>query len=314
MTASAKTRPEPAASVSREDLSFTVGDGYCAAWHHRGPGCEFVNERGSPCIVMGHGLSGTSDSGLESFAQRFAAAGLQTLSFDYRHLGRSSGEPRQLVSAARQLDDYRAAIRLVRELSGVDPDRIILWGVSFSAGHVLQLAAEDPRIAAAIALTPAWDGLAQFLSVLRRDGPLQPARLSVTAMRDIAAAVTGRPAVTVAVSGRPGEVATLTAPDAYESMTAIGGATWRNEIVARFLVQVLLYRPTRHARRLNCPLLVQVADNDLNSPPRAAIRVARKARAEVRHYPCDHFDVFTMPRWQHSAIEHQLAFVRRHLA
>lgn len=96
-------------------------------------------------------------------------------------------------------------------------------------------------------------------------------------------------------------------------MIAIGGPTWRNEIVARFLMQVLLYRPTRHARGITCPLLVQVADNDLNSPPRAAMRVARKARAEVRHYPCDHFDVFTMPRWHLPAVEHQLAFLRRYL-
>jgi pimeloyl-ACP methyl ester carboxylesterase len=300
--------------VSREELAFPVGDDHCTAWHHWSSCSDFVNERGRPCVVMGHGLSGTLDSGLERFAEDFAAAGIETLSFDYRNFGKSSGEPRQLVSAARQLDDYRAAIKLARRLDVVDPDRIVLWGVSFSTGHILQLAAEDPRIAAAIALTPAWDGFAQFLSVLRRDGPLQPTRLSRIAMRDIAAAVTGRPAVTVAVAGEPGAVAALTAPGAYESMTTIGGPTWRNEIGARFLMQVLLYRPTRHARRLDCPLLVQVADNDLNSPPRATIRVARKARAEVRHYACDHFDVFTMPRWQHSAIEHQLAFVRRHLA
>jgi uncharacterized protein len=35
-----------------------------------------------------------------------------------------------------------------RSLPGVDPDKIVLWGMSLSGGQVISLAVEDPRIAA----------------------------------------------------------------------------------------------------------------------------------------------------------------------
>ncbi len=75
-------------------------------------------------MVLAHGFSGTVDSGLTMFAERFAAAGLDALAFDYRHFGSSDGEPRQLLSIARQLEDYAAAIAYARSLPGVDPERI----------------------------------------------------------------------------------------------------------------------------------------------------------------------------------------------
>jgi cephalosporin-C deacetylase-like acetyl esterase len=74
--------------------------------------------------------------------------------FDYRHFGASTGEPRQLLDIARQLDDYRAVIGWARGLDGVDPERIVLWGSSFSGGHALALAAADARIAAVISQAP----------------------------------------------------------------------------------------------------------------------------------------------------------------
>ena len=45
----------------------------------------------------------------------------------------------------RHREDYKAAAEFARGLDGVDPDRIILWGTSWSGGHVVYVAAEDPR-------------------------------------------------------------------------------------------------------------------------------------------------------------------------
>lgn len=81
---------------------------------------------------MGHGGSGTKRLGLPRYAERFAAAGLAVLAFDYRHFGASAGEPRQVINIAEQHEDYRAAVRFARDLSGVDPARIALWGTSLS--------------------------------------------------------------------------------------------------------------------------------------------------------------------------------------
>ena len=97
----------------------------------------------APCVVMAHGFSGTRDDGLPGYAEAFRDAGFVVVLFDYRHFGASTGEPRQLLDIARQLDDYRAVIEWARGLDGIDPDRIVLWGTSYSGGHVLTLAAAD---------------------------------------------------------------------------------------------------------------------------------------------------------------------------
>jgi hypothetical protein len=57
----------------------------------------------APCLVMGHGFCGTQDQ-MEPYARQFAEARIAALTFDYRHFGRSEGEPRQLVDCRRQLE------------------------------------------------------------------------------------------------------------------------------------------------------------------------------------------------------------------
>src|ERR1039457_2726126 len=106
-------------------ISFDSGGVRCAGVHLAGEGGAFADADGRrPCVVLAHGWGGTVDSGLLPFAERFAAAGIDALAFDYRHFGSSDGEPRQLLSIPRQLEDYAAAIAFARSLDGVDPDRI----------------------------------------------------------------------------------------------------------------------------------------------------------------------------------------------
>jgi len=46
----------------------------------------------------------------------------------------------------------------------------------------------------------------------------------------------------------------------------------------------------------------------------AAAKAAFKGRAEVRHYPCDHFDVWPGADCFEAVLAHQVAFLRRKLA
>ena len=106
------------------------------AWHF--PAAD--DRLGHPVVVMAHGLAGTKDSGLAPFGEALSAAGAHVLAFDYRGFGASGGTPRQTVSMAGQLADYRAAVDAARKLPGVDPARVVLWGVSLAGGHVLAAA------------------------------------------------------------------------------------------------------------------------------------------------------------------------------
>ena len=156
---------------------------------------------------MAHGFGGSRDSGLLPFAEAFAEAGLDVLLFDYRTFGESSGEPRQLAWPAHHREDYRAAVEFARGLGGVDPERIVLWGTSWSGGHVVYVAADDPRIAAVISQTPDLDGLRTMWEVGRYGGIGQQLRVTLAGLRDAVRMLRGREPLmigTVAPPGRAG--------------------------------------------------------------------------------------------------------------
>jgi fermentation-respiration switch protein FrsA (DUF1100 family) len=299
----------------RADVSFQSTGERCAAWHLRGEGSAFETDAGRPCVVMAHGIGGTRDSGLLPFAEAFAAAGLDALVFDYRCFGASSGEPRQLGTPDRHRDDYRAAVSCARGLEGVDPDRVVLWGTSWSGGHVIPVAAEDPRIAAVISQTPDLDGPRTVRHLIRNSGFVQFARLGRAGTRDGVGDLRGQPPQIVPIVARPGELGVLTTEDALPGYEAIAGPSWRNEIAARVLPYELRNRPLARAAELRCPLLLQAAEHDSLVPADVCRDAAweAKGRSELRSYPCAHFDIY-VGEWRERAIADQLHFLRRHLA
>ena len=255
---------------------------------------------------MAHGFSATRDDGLPVYAEEFSNAGYVVVLFDYRHFGSSTGEPRQLLDIARQLDDYRAVVSWARELDGVDPDRIVLWGSSFSGGHVIAVAADDPRIAAVISQAPHIDSIPTLMLV-----PLKNmVRMAWAGLLDQAGAWGGRPPRLLAAAGEPGTVAAMTAPEAKPGFDAIVGpdSKWRNEFAARLMLKFGFYRPGRKASRLKMPLLICACDEDATTPVKPAVKAARRApRAELLHYPYGHFDIYHDPQVRAD----QVAFLQR---
>lgn len=269
-----------------------------------------------PCLVLGHGFSGTK--GLARvYGERFAAAGIAVLVFDYRHFGASGGQPRQLVDVARQRADYHAALAFARTYPGIDPERIALWGTSLSGGHVIAVAAEDPEIAAVVAQVPlidAWRTGRTRRQRLRRALTRSARQLFVAAGRDALRALRGRPPYLVQVVGNPGEAAVFTDPEARAAFAALGGEAvgWRNAFAPRFVFGLPRFRAGT-AERLRMPLLVCIADADLEASPTFAAWVAHQApRGEVRSYPVGHFAVYLEPM-REQLIADQVAFLSRHL-
>jgi pimeloyl-ACP methyl ester carboxylesterase len=299
--------------VTYDDLEFDSAGTRLHGWHFGGAGDTLAGDRGRPVVVMAHGFGGTKDSGLAPFADGLAKAGLDVLAFDYRGFGSSQGEPRQQVRIADQVDDYRAAMSAAARLPGVDPGRIVLWGVSLAGGHVLSAAAHRDDVAAVVALTPLVDGLAAARLAARHHKPSSMARSTAAGIRSRISAVRGRGPVTMPIVGRPGEVAALTLPGQYDDYLAIAGPTWRNEIDATVGFELGGLKAGKDAAHVTAPLLVQVADFDRGAPVDAAMKAAFAGRAEVRHYPCDHFDVWPGSDWFEPALAHQVQFLTRHL-
>src|SRR3954471_17403606 len=181
-------------SMTRKELTFASDGDKCAAWFY--PAAADNGTR--PVVVMAHGLTGTRRDRFNAFADRFAAAGIAALVFDYRGFGDSTGEP-DFYEPSRQLDDWRAAIAFARSLPDIDPGRVATFGSSSGGGHALAAAAADLKIAAAISQVPMLDRDTQAYN--------RPQRI-VDEIR--AAAAEGRylPAV-----GQPDEAALIYAPE-----------------------------------------------------------------------------------------------------
>jgi uncharacterized protein len=263
---------------------------------------------------MAHGFGGTMDSGLLPFAEAFAEAGLDVLLFDYRCFGNSTGEPRQFAWPPRHREDYKAAVEFARGLDGVDPDRINLWGTSWSGGHVVYVAAEDPRVAAVITQTPDLDGAATLRNIGKYAGLGQQLRLTLLGIRDAVRMLRGQEALMVPTVGLPGELAGMSSEESQPGMEAIAGPGWRNEVTARAAFAEWTNRATTRMEKVRCPILVAIADRDSVAPPSAARAAAWRAKGhvEVRDYPCLHFDIY-VGEWRERAIADQLHFLRRHL-
>lgn len=295
-------------SVTREKVRFVSGDAECVAWHY--PGTN------GACVIMAGGGGVTKEPGTDPFAAPFHAAGFTVLAFDYRRLGESGGLPRQVVRIKDQVADWQAAIAYARTLPDVDPARLAIWGFSLSGGHVLRVAAGNSQVAAAIAQTPNADARQAGPKAMSHQKPGTLIRLFGRAAADAVGGLFGRPPLLIPLAGEPGTVALLSTPDGLQGDSALNPGNaypeWQQEIAARSVFGMGLYRPGLDASRVSCPLLVMVCEQDQSVLAQPGIDAARRApRGELVQLPGGHYEPFLAGH--QDAVEAQLSFLRRHL-
>jgi len=98
-----------------------------------------------PGVVLCHGFAGVKELLLPAYANRFAAAGLTALTFDYRGFGESGGERGRLVPD-RQIEDIRGAIEFLVRQPKVSGDRVALWGTSLGGANAIVAALGNPHV------------------------------------------------------------------------------------------------------------------------------------------------------------------------
>ena len=262
-----------------------------------------------PLVLMAHGFAALRSFRLPAFAERFAQAGVAAYAFDYRTFGDSSGQPRHWVSPKRHLQDWTAALAHVRGLPDIDADRIVLWGTSYSGGHVLQFAAQRPDIVAAIIQAPHVSGIATAFNLPF----LNLAKATIAGLTDLAGGAIGHPHYSPVV-GRPGEFAAMSSAEVWDGWFAMTspGQVWDNKVLSRAFLTLPLFSPIFTARRVAVPTLVIVGTNDTVTPPAAATRAAAKIpKGELHVLPCNHFQPYVDPVFSDN-IAIQLDFLRRH--
>jgi pimeloyl-ACP methyl ester carboxylesterase len=291
------------------EVEFTSHGVTCRAWLCSPESEALRTEGGYPALVMAHGTSGVREQ-LKHYIPRFTAAGMHVLLFDYRHFGASDGEPRQLLSIRRQLQDYAAALDVIRKVPGVDPERVAIWGSSLAGGHVVDVAVTDGRVAAVVAQAAAMDNIATVRRLVEYAGIGQLLKLTWLGIVDVLRSIFGMSPKLVPAGAAPGEVGMMTTPDTLPGLKRIEAPGWRNELCGRLSLTLALHRPGLKAGRLPCPILIAICDEDSLVVPAVAEAAARRAGklATVKHYPIGHFDIY-LGEWFERSVTDQVKFL-----
>lgn len=162
--------------MRRDDIEFDSEGTTIRGWLYRPDGAA-----GAPAVVLAGGWCYVRELVMPYYAEAFASAGIAALVIDYRNLGSSDGEPRQHLDPWAQVRDYQNALSFLERTDGIDGDRLGAWGISYSGGHVLILAATDPRVKAIVSQIPVIDG---YRNMRRVHGTLGYRRLWETILQD----------------------------------------------------------------------------------------------------------------------------------
>jgi len=138
----------------RRDVEFRSGHDTVRGW-------LYTPDQGEPpwpIVVMAGGWCYVKELVQPAYAEMYADAGFAALLFDYRNFGSSGGARRQHIDPSMQIEDYKNAISFAETLAEVDGDRIGVWGLSYSGGHVLIVGATDPRVKCIASQIPVVDG------------------------------------------------------------------------------------------------------------------------------------------------------------
>lgn len=245
----------------REDVEFRSEGLVCRGWLYHDP------EAGpQPTVVLAGGWCYVREIVMPTYAEAFLAAGLNALVFDYRNLGASDGDNRQHLDPWAQIRDYENAISFLERHASVDPERIGAWGISYSGGHTLILAAIDGRLRSIVSQIPVVDG---YTNMRRVHGTMGFRRLRelIADDRRLRYEERGQRLYLPHASAEPeSEISAWPFPETYETFKAIreqSAPLYENRSTVESVDLLMNYDVAPFVRRLyDTPVLMIVAEGD----------------------------------------------------
>jgi uncharacterized protein len=217
-----------------------------------------------PAVVMAGGWCYVKELIQPEYAKYFVAAGYACLIFDYRRFGGSNGLPRQHLVPHDQLEDYKNAISYLETVEEIDSERIGIWGISYSGGHVLSVGATDPRVKCIVSNIAVVDGYATMRNC---HGALKFRELEARLLEDRRKRTLTGEYGTMGMSGHPEEgLFTWPLPEVrpvFENLKSTSAPAHEHWNTVASVEHLLNYNVYPHAQRIvNTPTLMIVADHD----------------------------------------------------
>lgn len=272
-----------------------------------------------PLVVMAHGTSATISMVADRYAEAFAEAGVSALLYDHRNLGISGGEPRQEINPWVQCRGFGDAITFAETIEDHDPDRIGIWGDSYSGAEVFLVAACDSRVRIVVAQCPT------FGPVLPEAGPTSEMFAAIRETFE-SGDVSGGPGdvtgpIPVVSSDQLGTPSLLKPIQAYRWFIDYGGrhgSGWQNRATRVIPSNTAPYSPFLCAPHVSVPSLMMVAPADemIHANPEVGRAAFDLLGGEKHWYDIDggHFGLLHYPsELFDEASTVQADFLARHL-
>jgi pimeloyl-ACP methyl ester carboxylesterase len=217
----------------------------------------------TPVVIMAHGTTGTVYMVADKYAKAFSGAGLAVLLYDHRNFGMSEGEPRQEINPWIQCRGYRDAVSFVEKLDRVDPDRIALWGDSYTGGQVVVVGAVDQRVKAIVAQCPVFGAEPPEVDPNKANLDIIKEVLSRGEVRGSAETTVGpMPVVSFDQAGTPSLLKPIQAFRWFIDYGGRAGTRWNNSVTRVVPPTPVPYHPTLCAPFVTAPTLLMVAPDD----------------------------------------------------
>ena len=304
--------------ISKRVVQFKSEDSLCEADLYLP--ANFSSSSAVPALVIGHGFSVARTSLVEE-GRLFAEAGFACLAIDYRHFGKSDGEPRGRLWPMQLAEDFKSAIDWLEVQPGIDASQIGIWGTSFGGGIVTHVAAHDIRVRACVAQAPILDGDG-WIRLLNRESDYLAVRKYLLEARRKRAREGGDPFYPMSTPASDGFVIMPADPVMIDDVTSWYAKTGdflmhsAQELTLESFERVMEFDATHTARKIapRAYCIVQLSGHDVYHP-NTSIQEAYKAAGEPKRLETlmmDQLDCYK-PGFREQTIGAAIRFFREHL-
>ena len=213
-------------------------------------------------VVMAHGTSATITMVIDRYAQAFCDSGFAVLLYEHRNFGISDGEPRQEINPWVQARGYADAITYAASLDEVDPERIAIWGDSYSGGHAIAVAAVDDGVKAVVVQCPVCGPVAQDDSSGTEFGKFQETFWEGDVTGEIATRTGPMPVVSFDQVRHPSLLQPLSAFRWFIEHGGRHGSGWQNDVTRVLPTTPVPFSPLLCSPHVKAPTLMIVAPED----------------------------------------------------
>ncbi len=297
--------------VVRQDISFPSQGVKIRGWLFAPANLKSK----SPGIVMANALTAVKEITLPGYAERFAQAGFVVLAFDYRFWGGSEGEPRNQIVMYEMHQDIRNAITWLSMQPEVDPEKIGGWGVSLGGGHMLFLAAFEPRLKAVVATATAvytppeqqMGGKEAFKGFIAQLGQDRVQRYKI-----------GSPATYKTAWGKYGQDVLFPVEEAYDfymNAQKTIAPNFENRVTIQSMENLIQYNPD-YAIHLASPTAVLIVHAEKDVIPVNLVRNVYDKALEPKKlvvYDCKHTDLYDKEPWITKSANEAIEWFQKHL-